>query len=105
MGRMLPQALCRRREFAIAMPFYVPAYQNCHRAVSAPAKEPPTGSGWIHEIKHDGFRILARRNANGVRLYTRRRACGGVIICPNALVLLGPAGMSGCQIPAHTTTQ
>jgi ATP-dependent DNA ligase len=26
----------------------------------SPAKAPP-GSGWIHEIKHDGFRILARR--------------------------------------------
>ena len=36
-----------------------------------PAKEPPTGADWIHEIKHDGFRILARRNANGVRLFTR----------------------------------
>src|ERR1700675_3780343 len=35
------------------------------------AKEPPTGPGWIHEIKHDGFRILARRDANGVRLFTR----------------------------------
>jgi bifunctional non-homologous end joining protein LigD len=36
-----------------------------------PAKEPPTGAGWIHEIKHDGFRILARREAARVRLYTR----------------------------------
>jgi bifunctional non-homologous end joining protein LigD len=36
-----------------------------------PAKEPPVGPGWIHEIKHDGFRILARRNDSGVRLYTR----------------------------------
>ena len=27
-----------------------------------PAKEPPPGPGWIHEIKHDGFRILARRD-------------------------------------------
>jgi bifunctional non-homologous end joining protein LigD len=25
---------------------------------------------WLHEIKHDGFRIMARRDA-GVRLYTR----------------------------------
>jgi hypothetical protein len=24
-----------------------------------------------HEIKHDGFRILARRDAKGVRLFTR----------------------------------
>jgi bifunctional non-homologous end joining protein LigD len=29
------------------------------------------GPGWIHEIKHDGFRIMARREANDVRLYTR----------------------------------
>ena len=35
------------------------------------AKGPPTGQGWLHEIKHDGFRILARRDANGVRLFTR----------------------------------
>jgi ATP-dependent DNA ligase len=35
------------------------------------AKEPPAGPGWIHEIKHDGFRILALRDAKGVRLYTR----------------------------------
>jgi ATP-dependent DNA ligase len=36
-----------------------------------PAKEPPAGADWLHEIKHDGFRILARRNAIGVRLFTR----------------------------------
>ena len=36
-----------------------------------PAKEPPAGAGWIHEIKHDGFRILARRDKDRVRLATR----------------------------------
>ena len=36
-----------------------------------PAKEPPAGPNWIHEIKHDGFRILAHRDAAGVRLITR----------------------------------
>ena len=35
------------------------------------AKEPPAGPSWIHEIKHDGFRILARQNDRGVRLFTR----------------------------------
>jgi bifunctional non-homologous end joining protein LigD len=35
------------------------------------AGTPPTGSGWIHEIKHDGFRILARREDDCVRLFTR----------------------------------
>ena len=32
------------------------------------AKEPPAGPGWIHEIKHDGFRIVAHRDTGGVRL-------------------------------------
>jgi bifunctional non-homologous end joining protein LigD len=36
-----------------------------------PAKEPPTGPGWVHEIKHDGLRILARRVDDRVQLYTR----------------------------------
>jgi bifunctional non-homologous end joining protein LigD len=33
------------------------------------AERPPSGDGWIHEIKHDGFRIMARRD--GARLITR----------------------------------
>ena len=35
------------------------------------AKAPPSGPDWLHEIKHDGFRILARRGPAGVRLITR----------------------------------
>jgi bifunctional non-homologous end joining protein LigD len=31
----------------------------------------PSGQGWLHEIKHDGFRIMARRDGAGVRLITR----------------------------------
>jgi ATP-dependent DNA ligase len=26
------------------------------------AKAPPSGPGWIHEIKHDGFRVIARKD-------------------------------------------
>src|SRR5947207_11280745 len=37
----------------------------------SPAKAPPSGPGWIHEIKHDGFRILVRRDSAGVQLITR----------------------------------
>ncbi len=37
----------------------------------SPAKRPPSGPDWLHEIKHDGFRIMARRDAAGVRLITR----------------------------------
>src|SRR5262245_61968489 len=31
----------------------------------------PYGSQWLHEIKHDGFRIIARKNGEQVRLYSR----------------------------------
>jgi bifunctional non-homologous end joining protein LigD len=37
----------------------------------SPAKQPPAGPGWIHEIKHDGFRIMARLDTGAVRLMTR----------------------------------
>jgi hypothetical protein len=33
----------------------------------SPAKAPPSGPDWLHEIKHDGFRM---RDGAGVRLYT-----------------------------------
>jgi ATP-dependent DNA ligase len=35
------------------------------------AEKPPSGPGWLHEIKHDGFRMMARRDAAGIRLFTR----------------------------------
>ena len=38
----------------------------------SPADKPPSGSNWIHEIKHDGFRLMARRDPVGIRLITRR---------------------------------
>jgi ATP-dependent DNA ligase len=37
----------------------------------SPAKHPPSGDGWLHEIKHDSFRIMARRDGAGVRLISR----------------------------------
>jgi bifunctional non-homologous end joining protein LigD len=33
---------------------------------------PPLGPGWLHEIKYDGFRLMARRDGHSVRLLTRR---------------------------------
>jgi bifunctional non-homologous end joining protein LigD len=36
-------------------------------------KEPPRGEGWIHEVKFDGYRILARLERGEVRLLSRRR--------------------------------
>jgi bifunctional non-homologous end joining protein LigD len=36
------------------------------------ADKPPSGANWIHEIKHDGYRLMARRDPVGIRLLTRR---------------------------------
>ena len=35
------------------------------------AHRPPSGTLWIHEIKHDGFRLMVRREGSRVRLWTR----------------------------------
>jgi bifunctional non-homologous end joining protein LigD len=31
----------------------------------------PKGDGWLHELKHDGFRIVARKDGERVRLWSR----------------------------------
>jgi hypothetical protein len=36
------------------------------------AHKPPAGPEWVHEIKHDGFRLIVCRRAGRVRLFTRR---------------------------------
>jgi bifunctional non-homologous end joining protein LigD len=36
------------------------------------APKPPVGAGWVHEIKHDGYRLQVRREGDAVRLFTRR---------------------------------
>ena len=44
------------------------AFEPC---IPTEADRPPSGPGWLHEIKHDGFRLIARRDGGGVRLLTR----------------------------------
>jgi ATP-dependent DNA ligase len=36
------------------------------------ATRPPSGPDWIHEIKHDGYRLIVRRDGETVRLFIRR---------------------------------
>ena len=31
----------------------------------------PAGADWIHEIKHDGYRLIVQREGARVRLFTR----------------------------------
>jgi bifunctional non-homologous end joining protein LigD len=35
------------------------------------ALHPPESDAWVHEIKHDGFRVVARKDGDRVRLYSR----------------------------------
>jgi bifunctional non-homologous end joining protein LigD len=35
------------------------------------AQRPPSGEAWLHEIKHDGFRVIARKDGMRVKLYSR----------------------------------
>src|SRR3979411_2138638 len=36
-----------------------------------PAKQVPSGPDWLHEIKHDGYRLIVQREGKRVRLFTR----------------------------------
>jgi bifunctional non-homologous end joining protein LigD len=35
------------------------------------ASKPPSGVEWVHEINHDGYRMIVRRDGPVVRLYSR----------------------------------
>ena len=35
------------------------------------APQPPSGPMWLHEIKHDGFRVIGRKDDKRVKLYSR----------------------------------
>jgi ATP-dependent DNA ligase len=74
------------------------------------AARPPSASSWVHEIKHDGYRMIVRWDGAAVRIYSRNanvwtarlhaiaNAAGRVkaksfTINGNAVVL-GPDGLS-----------
>jgi bifunctional non-homologous end joining protein LigD len=41
-------------------------------SLASPCDKPPSGPKWIHEIKHDGYRIQARIDGRETRLLTRK---------------------------------
>ena len=54
-----------------AMLLRAASYGFIKPALPCPADHPPNGGNWIHEIKHDGHRLMVRRDDAGVRLLTR----------------------------------
>jgi hypothetical protein len=43
----------------------VPRFSFLKPALPMTAPSPPCGPEWVHEIKHDGYRMMARRDAAG----------------------------------------
>ena len=41
-------------------------------SLASPCEKPPSGPKWIHEIKHNGYRMQARVDAGSIRLLTRK---------------------------------
>ncbi len=52
-----------------AMPLRSRALPAGFIGLSAPL--PPSGEVWLHEIKHDGFRVIARKDGKRLKLYSR----------------------------------
>ena len=53
--------------------YFCPMRQHLsHPCIPTRATAVPTGPGWLHELKHDGFRLILQREGERVRLFTRR---------------------------------
>jgi bifunctional non-homologous end joining protein LigD len=65
--RPSPKVLGRVTDGAVPAPF--PGFVD--PCCPTPRKEPPAGEGWLHEIKHDGYRAQAQLS-EGARILTRR---------------------------------
>ncbi|SDF02289.1 ATP dependent DNA ligase domain-containing protein [Bradyrhizobium brasilense] len=45
-----------------------PLFEPC---IPTPGKVVPAGKDWLHEIKHDGYRLIVQRDGTRLRLFTR----------------------------------
>jgi ATP-dependent DNA ligase len=71
---------------------------------------PPVGPDWVHEVKHDGYRLIVRKEGSVVRLFTRNgydwterfpviteaanRLKGYSFTIDGEVVVVGPDGLS-----------
>ena len=55
---------------AVSYLFFMPQrpFEPC---IPTRGKKVPAGPDWIHEIKHDGYRLIVHRDGKRVRLFTR----------------------------------
>ena len=52
-----------------AIPAEIP--RDIRLKVVSPCAEPPNGNGWLHEIKHDGHRLVAIVTPDTLKLISR----------------------------------
>ncbi len=82
-------------------------------ALATPAENPPAGDEWLHEIKYDGYRLLARKTGAAVWLLSRNgkdwtdrfamiaedlHHLPGDIVLDGEIVVLDPEGRSSFQL-------
>ena len=67
-----PAVSIRFRKALLYIRAMMPVLRFIQPCLPSPADRPPSESSWIHEIKHDGDRLMARRDPVGIRLITRR---------------------------------
>jgi hypothetical protein len=46
------------------------------------AAKPPFGPGWVHEIKHDGYGLMVRRDGEAVPQFTATAPLTAVLQAP-----------------------
>ena len=54
----------------LGIEFKITARRSRLKGFGSKADKLPPGSEWLHEIKHDGFRVIARKEGAKVRLYS-----------------------------------
>jgi hypothetical protein len=67
------------------------------RCLPTAAPRPPSGAQWLHEIKHDGFRVIARKKGKQVAkpdtASLRLGAAEGLLSEPNSLDFNRPVAL------------
>jgi bifunctional non-homologous end joining protein LigD len=102
-GAVSAYRLCAMKFKSLPAGFVIPAQP-------VKASKPPSGADWVHEIKHDGYRLIVRRDGPLVRLYSRnaidwtarlpaiaetaRRIKAKSFTIDGEAVVLGPGGLA-----------
>ena len=107
-GAWRRQHPCRQRLWAVADgladPFWPPICGEMVLPTSPPfiepclpGEQPPTGSDWVHEIEHEGYRLMARRDPAVIAPHELMVKLGRSL--PSAV--LGASFSERSRLPSH----